>query len=140
MIKRIYVIDGQGGGIGATLVRYLRDDFGDAMEILAIGLNAIATSQMLKAGANQGASGENALCRAAELADFIMGPIAVTWADAMFGEVTPRMARALVTSPAVKILLPLSQEHIEIVGVAREPLPHLVQAAVKKVREVMGDV
>ena len=102
------------------------------MELFALGTNAIATAQMLKVGANKGASGENAICRTVAEADCIVGPIAITWANAMLGEVTPRIAEAVMSSPALKILLPLSQERVEIVGLQKEPLPHLVQTVVEE--------
>lgn len=140
MTKRICIIDGQGGGIGATLIKYLKEAFGESVVLIALGTNAIATAQMLKAGANKGASGENAICRTVFQVDCIIGPIAVTWANAMLGEVTPKMAEAVTSSPAIKILLPLSQESVEIVGVVKEPLPHLVQDAVGKTKEVMKHV
>ena len=133
MRKRICIIDGHGGGIGATLIKYLKEAYGESVELIALGTNAIATAQMLKAGANKGASGENAICRAVAQAECIMGPIGVTWANAMLGEVTPRIAEAVTSSPALKILLPLSQERVEIVGVQKEPLPHLVQTVVEKI-------
>ncbi len=140
MSKRICIIDGQGGGIGATLIKYLKEAYGESVVLIALGTNAIATAQMLKAGANKGASGENAICRTVFQAECIIGPIAVTWANAMLGEVTPKMAEAVTSSPASKILLPLSQESVEIVGVVKEPLPHLVQEAVEKTKEVMKHV
>ncbi len=102
MIKKICVIDGQGGGIGATLIKYLKESFEERVEVIALGTNAIATSQMLKAGANRGASGENAICRMAFQCDLIVGPIAITWPNAMMGEVTTRMAEAVTSSPAMK--------------------------------------
>ncbi len=137
MTKRICIIDGQGGGIGATLIKYLKEAYGESLVLIALGTNAIATAQMLKAGANKGASGENAICRTVFQVDCIIGPIAVTWANAMLGEVTPKIAEAVTSSPAVKILIPLSQESVEIVGVAREPLPHLVQDAVETIKEMI---
>ncbi|MBI9083686.1 MAG: DUF3842 family protein [Desulfobacterales bacterium] len=132
MQKTICIIDGQGGSIGAVLIRYIRAEFKETVQVIAIGTNAIATAQMLKAGANRGATGETPICRAAPDADVIMGPIAITWANAMLGEVTPKMAEAVTSSLALKILLPLNQEKVRIVGVAHEPLPHLVQAAIEK--------
>ena len=140
MRKRICIIDGQGGGIGATFVKYLKEAFGETVELIALGTNGIATARMLKAGANKGASGESAVCYTAPRADLIVGPISVTWANAMLGEVTPKMAEAIMSSPARKILLPLSQEMVEIVGTSQEPLPHLVQQAVERIKEVIGDV
>ena len=139
--KTICVIDGQGGGIGATLIKYLKERFGECHELIALGTNAIATAQMLKAGANRGASGENAVCRTvAGGVDFIVGTMAVTWANAMLGEVTPKIAEVVMSSPAKKVILPLAQENVEIIGVAREPLPHLVQFAVEKIEEAMKNV
>jgi hypothetical protein len=142
MVKRICVIDGQGGGIGATLIKYLKEAYGESVELIGLGTNAIATAQMLKAGANRGASGENAICRTVYEADCILGPISITWANAMLGEVSPKMAEAITSCPAPKILLPLFQERrIEIVGLAREPLPHLVMAAVEgKIKEILNHV
>jgi hypothetical protein len=137
---RICVIDGQGGGIGATLIKYLKSAFGERIELVAIGTNAIATAQMLKAGANRGATGENAFRHALKEADALVGSIAVSWANAMLGEVTPAMAEAVTSSSALKVYLPLSQEDAKMVGVAKEPLPHLVQEAVAQIKEVIGDV
>lgn len=141
MRKRICVIDGQGGGIGTTLIKYLKETFKEEVELIALGTNAIATAQMLKAGANKGASGANAICYAVRQVDFIVGSVAVSWANAMLGEVTPKMAEAVSSSAALKVLLPLSQERVEIVGIQKEPLPHLVQEAVEKIKkEVTKDV
>ena len=141
MSKRICVIDGQGGGIGATLIKYLKEAYGESVELIGLGTNAIATAQMLKSGANRGASGENAICRTVVTADCIIGPISITWANAMLGEVTPRMAEAVMSSCAIKILLPLTQEKVEIVGVVKEPLPHMVQVVVEeKIKEVLKNV
>ena len=141
MQKRICVIDGQGGGIGATLIKYLRAAYEEQFELIALGTNAIATAQMLKAGANKGATGENAIFRTVADAQCIVGPVAITWANAMLGEVTPRIAEAVTSSPATKILLPLHQERVEIVGIVREPLPHLVQQVVENtIKEVLNNV
>ena len=127
---RICVIDGQGGGIGATLIKSIQRHYRDQVEILALGTNAIATAQMMKAGANRGASGENAIVCTAAQADLIVGTVAITWANAMLGEVTSRMAEAVTSSRAPKILLPLSQEDVTLVGLTAEPLPHMVQQVV----------
>lgn len=125
-MKKIGVIDGQGGGIGSTIIRKLKDLYGEAVDIAALGTNAIATAQMLKAGANRGASGENAIVRSVNGVDVILGPIGILIAHAMMGEVTPAIAEAVAGSPAAKFLLPLTQENVTIVGVARLPLPHLI--------------
>jgi len=140
-LKRICVIDGQGGGIGAVVIKALKEARGESIELVALGTNAIAAAQMLKAGANRAASGENAIRRTTTTADVIIGPISIGWANAMLGEITPKMAEAIMSSPAPKIFLPLSQEAVILVGVSAEPLPHLVQQLVtKKLREVLLDV
>lgn len=141
VLKRICVVDGQGGGIGATLIKYIRERFGESLEVIALGTNAIATAQMLKAGANKGATGESAICWTVARGDCVIGPIAVTWANAMLGEVTSAMAEAVTSSPAIKILLPLFQERMVIVATdAREPLPHMVQQVVEKIEEIIKNV
>ena len=140
-MKRFCVIDGQGGGIGAALIKSLKERYGESVELIGLGTNAIASAQMLKAGANRGASGENAIVQTVRTADLILGPIAITWANAMLGEVTANMAAAITSSPAPKILLPLTQEPVVVAGVVLEPLPHMVQRIVNKIiKEVLPDV
>lgn len=139
-MKRICIVDGQGGGIGATLVKYLRAYYGEQVKLTALGTNAIAASAMLKAGANQCASGENAIRIAVEQTDCIAGPISITWANAMMGEVSPAIACAITSSPAPKVIVPLSQENVNLVGFVKEPLPHLVEDAVEKIKEIIGHV
>jgi hypothetical protein len=123
---KVMVLDGQGGGIGATLITGLRASVGLDMEILALDTNSIATSRMMKAGANRGGSGKNAIILTSYIVYLIVGPISILMANAIIGEVTPEMATAVSSSPARKILLPITQEKITIVGVSKQPLPHLV--------------
>ena len=130
MRKKICVIDGQGGGIGSTIISKLKLAYGESVEILALGTNAIATSRMLKAKANRGASGENAIAHTVRSADVIIGPVGIVLAHAMMGEVTPKIATAVAESAAAKYLLPLGREDVTIVGVADDPLPHLVDELV----------
>ncbi|MBI5580247.1 MAG: DUF3842 family protein [Deltaproteobacteria bacterium] len=140
-MKRVCIIDGHGGGIGAAVIKALKEAHGESIELVALGTNAIAAAQMLKAGANRAASGENAIRRTTATADVIIGPISIGWANAMLGEITPEMAEAIMSGPAPKIFLPLSQEPVVLVGVSAEPLPHLIQQLVnKKLREVLPDV
>jgi hypothetical protein len=101
---RICVIDGQGGGIGSTIIRKLREVFDESVEIIALGTNAIATVQMLKARANRGASGENAIVRTVSQADLVVAPVGIVMAHAMMGEVTPKIAEAVAACPAKKFL------------------------------------
>lgn len=131
-MKKICVIDGQGGGIGSAIIKKMKDTFGESIEIIALGTNAIATAQMIKARANRGASGENSIVQTVQLVDVIIGPIGIIMAHAMLGEVTPAMAEAVSRSPARKILLPLSQENIEIAGVENIPLPRLIDELIEQ--------
>ena len=126
-MKKICVIDGQGGGIGSTIIKKIKQLFQETVEIIALGTNAIATAQMLKAMANRGASGENAIIQTVKKVDIIIGPVGIIIANAMMGEVTPKIAKAVANSPAKKILIPLTQENIEIVGISSAPLPHLIE-------------
>ena len=131
MRKRICVIDGQGGGIGSAIIKHLKQVLGESIEIIALGTNAIATAQMLKAKANRGASGENAIVQTVKNADVIAGPLAIVLANAMMGEVSAGMAAAVADSRAPKLLLPLTQENVSVVGVSDDPLPHLVEQLVQ---------
>ena len=137
---RICVIDGQGGGIGAALIKRLKEVYREEHEVIALGTNAVATAQMMKARANRGASGENAIVRTVAIADVILGCLSIVLANAMMGEVTPRMAEAVSMSNAKKILIPLNQEKVTLVGITADPLPHLVEEAVRMVKEIAGHV
>ncbi|MCX7746295.1 MAG: DUF3842 family protein [Clostridia bacterium] len=134
---KIAVIDGQGGGIGKAIVEKLRKEMPEDTEIIALGTNALAASLMLKAGANECASGENAVVYNVSKVDVIMGVIGVIVANAMMGELTPKMAEAVSESPAKKVLIPLNRCNIEIVGVKNEPLPHFIEHAVASVKSYL---
>ena len=136
----LMVMDGQGGGIGRAIIKRLRDAFSEEVEILALGTNSVATSQMMKAGANRGATGENAITKTAPEVDMIIGPLAIIMANSMMGEVTPGMSEAISSSKALKILIPFTRERIEIVGVSGEPLPHLIDQVIEIIKAGEKDV
>jgi len=125
-MKRVCVIDGQGGGIGSTVIKRIKERFEESVEVIALGTNAIATAQMLKARANKGASGTNAIVQTVKGADMIIGTVGIIMPHSMMGELTPQMAEAISCSQAKKVLLPLTQENIAIVGMVGSPLPQLV--------------
>ncbi|MBF0338801.1 MAG: DUF3842 family protein [Nitrospirae bacterium] len=133
---KIAVIDAQGGGIGALVVKRLRQEFGDSVEVVALGTNAAATAAMLKSRADKGATGDNAIAFNASRVDVIVGPLGIVLANSMMGELTPTMAAAISTSQAKKLLLPLNQEGVEIIGIQANPLPHLVEALVERIKEI----
>jgi cell division GTPase FtsZ len=133
---RIAVIDGQGGGIGSLVVKRLKEEFSDRVEVIALGTNAAATTAMMKSRANKGATGENAIIWNSDKVDMIIGPLSIAFSNAMLGEVTGKMATAIVASPARKLLLPLNQEGIEIAGGNKEPLPHLIEQVISQIKEI----
>jgi NAD(P)-dependent dehydrogenase (short-subunit alcohol dehydrogenase family) len=132
---KIAVIDGQGGGIGSLVVKRLRDEFGDSVELLALGTNAAATAAMMKSRADKGATGENAIVWNASRVDLIVGPLSIVLANAMLGELSPPMAEAIASSPARKLFIPLNQEGAEVIGTAKEPLPHLIEKVIARIKE-----
>lgn len=135
---KIAVVDGQGGGIGRIIVEKLRRELGESCDIMGLGTNAIATSLMLKAGANEGASGESAVIYSASRADIITGSVVIIAANSYSGELTPRMAEAIASSDATKVLIPLNRYGIEIAGTGDEPLPIQVDNLVSRVSELVN--
>lgn len=133
---KVAVVDGQGGGIGKLITEKLRKTLGEDIEITVLGTNAMATALMLKAGASQGASGENAICKTVRKVDVILGTIAIILANSMLGEITPKIAQAIAEADAEKILMPLNKSSLTIVGTYNEPLPHLVEMMIKRVDEI----
>ena len=135
---RVAVIDGQGGGIGKLITEKLRKSFGENIEILALGTNALATTNMLKAGANEGATGEGAITFNANKVDMIVGSLAISIPYAFLGELTPEMAGAVAKSSAKKILLPINKCGIELAVPALDPLPHQIEQLIIKIRRTIS--
>lgn len=133
---KIVVIDGQGGKLGRNIIERLRAELPES-EIIAIGTNSIATSVMIKAGADSAATGENPVVVACRDADVIIGPVGIAIADSLLGEVTPKMACAVGASSAEKVLLPVNRCKNHIVGVADTSSAHIVREAIDYVKSLV---
>lgn len=133
---RVLVIDGQGGGLGRQLVNAVKERFPE-VEILAVGTNSAATNAMLRAGADQAATGENSVAVASGRMDVIMGPIGIVIADSMLGEITPRMALSVGQSLAKRILIPVNFCDNIVVGVTETSMAKNVQNAVDALGRLM---
>ena len=129
----IVVIDGQGGQLGAQLVREILEEFED-ISLTAIGTNAVATSAMLKAGAKNAATGENPVVVACKKADVIIGPVGIVIADSMLGEITEKMAVAVGKSDAIRILIPVNRCETIVAGVQNVNMASLVADAVARLK------
>lgn len=132
---KIMVMDGQGGGVGRGLVEAVRARYPGA-EIIAVGANAAATANMMKGGTSIGATGENAVLYNSARVDAILGPIGIVMANAMLGEITPRMAEAVSSSEAPVLLIPMSHCHAQVVGVEGRKLSDHIREAVERLSEL----
>lgn len=132
---RILVIDGQGGGIGRSLVELLVKNFPDA-EVGATGTNSIATETMLKGGPSFAATGENAILFNAAEADVIIGPAGIIMANALHGEISPAIAMAVSSSKAKVVLIPMNHCRAYIAGVEEKKVAEYLQDAVKIIRQI----
>ena len=130
--RPILIIDGQGGGMGRALIAQLRAA-GCDREIWAVGANAAATAAMRKAGANAGATGENAVLVNAPRAAVIAGPLGIVLADSLLGECTAAMAAAVARSPAPKVLVPVSRCGVAVAGVEEKPLADSIADAARRI-------
>jgi NAD(P)-dependent dehydrogenase (short-subunit alcohol dehydrogenase family) len=135
---KIAVIDGQGGGIGRSIVEKLKASAPNA-EVLALGTNATATDRMLRAGADEGATGENAIIHNVKSVDIITGVIAILNANALMGELSPRIAEAIGASPAFKVLLPINRCGIYVVSVQEAPLSTHIENAVAAIGHFISE-
>jgi len=140
---KIIVIDAQGGGLGKIIVDKLKDIVHNA-EIIALGTNVVATSAMKKAGALQAATGENAIVFNVQKADIIIGGIGIIAANSMLGEITPKIAEAVSSSDALKILIPIGKCHILIPGsqslTINELIDQAIDCAAEYTKKMYGDV
>ena len=133
----VYLVDGHGGGVGRGLTERLKNEL-PSLTIIALGTNSAATSAMLKAGADNGATGENAIvhcCGRAKPEDVVAGPVGIVLSNAMLGEFTPQMARAVAESEAHKVLIPVSRCQVSVAGVIPDkPLGWYLEEAVRLIR------
>lgn len=138
---KITIIDGQGGRIGKTIIEQLKATHKE-LELYAIGTNSIATSDMLKAGADYGATGENAVLVNAADSDIIIGPIGIVFANALLGEITPAIATAVGSSKAYKILIPVNRCNHFVAGCSETSMSEYIRMAVEKIDSILlkGDV
>ena len=132
---KILVIDGQGGRVGRLLIEGLKQQ-APQLYITAIGSNSIATASMLKAGADEGATGENPVVFNSATADIIVGPIGIILSNALLGEITPRMAEAVSSSKAKKILITINRCNNLVVGIQTLSLPEFVELAIQEVLQI----
>jgi len=136
---RITVIDGQGGRVGSQVIEAMRKaGIGKPQQIIAVGTNSIATASMLKAGADQGATGENPVVVAARSADIIIGPIGILMADALLGEITEAMSAAVGRSSAMKLLMPVSRCSAVVIGTQDLQIPQIVNETVTQVLKLLS--
>ncbi len=130
----ILIVDAQGGGIGRQLVAALKQNIPQSV-VTAVGTNSAATAAMLKAGADNAATGENAVVVCSRKADIIIGPVGIVIADSLFGEITPKMAVAIGQSDAKKILIPINHCDNIVVGVNEFNISRLLQEVMEEVRK-----
>ena len=135
-MKKIVIIDGQGGKMGAALTKQFTESF-PQHEIIAIGTNSMATEAMLKAGAKLAATGENPVIVCARDADLILGPMGIINANSLLGEITPAMAMAVSESRAKKLLIPVNRCSVSVVGVKDLPLGEYIKEAVQAARQLL---
>ena len=135
-IMNILVIDGQGGQLGGQLIKSLKANFQN-IKIMAVGTNATATAAMLKAGADQAATGENPVMVACRKTDVIIGPIGIVIADSLFGEITPKMAVAVGQADAVRILLPVNKCDNLVAGIPNVSTAAILEDVIVKVRNII---
>ncbi len=132
----ILVIDAQGGGVGKQLVARIKRDY-PAEHVIAVGTNSIATAAMIKAGADQGATGENPVVVACKTADIIIGPVGIVITDAMLGEITGTIAQSVAQAKATRILIPFNMCDTLIAGIADTGTGNLIDAAMQTLRSVI---
>ena len=135
---KIIIIDGQGGKMGKCVVEQLKKTHPE-LKLIAVGTNGIATSAMLKAGADAGATGENPVIVNSQDADVILGPMGILTANALWGEITPAMAAAVSESRAQKVLIPVNRCSVTVVGVEQLPLGEYVRLAVLAAKEALEE-
>lgn len=136
---KIAVIDGMGGGIGSQVVERLKSLKNNDIEIIALGTNSQATSNMIKSGAKEGATGENAIAWMCKKVDIIIGPLAIIAANSMMGEISPKMSEAVASSSAKKLLLPVSKCNIDVIGLENMQFKTIFNEMISTIKKILDE-
>jgi uncharacterized protein DUF3842 len=136
---KIAVIDGMGGGIGCQTIERLKSLNNNDIDIIALGTNSQATLNMLKSGAHEGATGENSIVWMSKKVDYIIGPLAIIAANSMMGEISPKIAEAIASSPAIKLLLPVSKCNIEVIGLEQMQFKTIFNELTNKIKKILEE-
>ena len=139
-LKKVLIVDGQGGRIGRQLAELLLPHNGISLELTLVGTNSAATANMIKSGITRAATGENAVVVNARRADVIAGPVGIVIADALLGEVTPASSLAVCQSTAVKVLIPVSRCDNIVVGAGNTPLSALISEAAAEIMKLCEEI
>jgi NAD(P)-dependent dehydrogenase (short-subunit alcohol dehydrogenase family) len=135
---KIAVVDGQGGGIGKAIIEHIKRNIKQDVQVIALGTNSLATSNMMKAGADQGATGENAIRVTSSNVDIIVGPIAILVTDSMLGEISENITVAIARSKAKKIVIPLNRCGVTVTGTKDATLQSLIIDMIREIeKEIM---
>ncbi|MEG0592213.1 MAG: DUF3842 family protein [Coprobacillus sp.] len=126
----IVVIDGQGGGVGRSIVEAIKENLDDVF-VIGVGTNSIATNSLKKGGADAIATGENAIVYNAKNAEIIIGPIGICYANSMYGEISPKMSQAINESEAIKYLIPISKCSAHVIGVEKKSIPEYIEELIE---------
>ena len=129
----IVVVDGQGGGIGRSIIQALKKNF-DHVEVIGVGTNSIATTSLKKGGADIIATGEHAIVYNVIRAQIVIGPIGIAFANSMYGEITPQIAQAVSETEAIKYLIPMSQSQAHVVGVSEKTVPEYIEDLIQMLK------
>ncbi len=132
---KILVVDGHGGMLGAQIIRSIKSNFEKA-DITAVGTNTSASLSMLKAGADNAATGENPVIVACRYADVIIGPIGIVIADSLYGEITPKMATCIGQADAIRILIPMNICENQVAGVSDLSTSALIDDVINKLKNL----
>ena len=138
MKETIMVVDAQGGGLGKQLITMIRKGIPD-VHIIAVGTNSIASSNMLRAGADEAATGENSVRVVSRMADVIIGPVGMVIADSMLGEITPDMARAIAQAQAKRIMIPFNNCNNYVAGTSDVSTGKLIADAVRDLKAYLTE-
>lgn len=129
---KIAIIDAQGAGIGQTIIKKIRKEITDDIYIVALGTNVLATSNMIKSGANAGISGEREICSFCRTnkIDSIIGPIGIICSGGINGEITPMISTAIFNMDCTKYILPLQKHGIYIPGTRNLQIKDMIEEIV----------
>ncbi|ERI90717.1 hypothetical protein HMPREF1982_03755 [Clostridiales bacterium oral taxon 876 str. F0540] len=132
----VVVLDGQGGGLGKSIISKLRSEFFAEINIICLGTNSHAANSMLKAGGNLSYYGDDYIANyiVNNNMSCIIAPIGMLCPGGLNGEVTQKLAEVVFKKDCKKYIIPLKKHGFYIPGTANLEIKEILNEIIYDIK------